>query len=559
MEKNIPNQEHVVDIVKEPEFREIEMTPGFRSWLDDVSSALKTYPVHDQARMRSGILQSFNIKSSEQLLPKVKNMALSLYVQHKFMSSVDLKTYMFLKRYMGNPPQSDEFKFVIKDGKWYGFYKENMTVADLEEAIKSINTADDLFNDTKINSTPETKFSVAIKVGASQDPNSRELAQYLVDEAHLTYTKNYDQIAQDNYYNFVSADIFQNVQFGLVPFILRWAANNDKQFKNTEFQDLKDSQLLTDAINNRQLCIGYQQIESQYIDLYNSVMALLNALITETKTTNEFKKIIVKHIQTNKSLSLPGVARALPDTLTPIVLAKTYLKLQSHHAFINTLINERIKTLAKEREAAHQVKTPQAKPFATDSYGSQAFKNEQSNKLIINDAVNHAQLTLIKSTEKKLSAPEITYTKNIVEWFESPELAKANQGYLVPGSRKHTLTATAGYDPVLLHAFSTLVDRFIPDYATQTETPSRRTAHQQDILYTIPGGITDKNAKEITGIFTYLRDSATGHIYHRFFEPQLGSQLIKGFYENGHFAPASNGYYDLAFPPLSAPAVEKNK
>lgn len=82
---------------------------------------------------------------------------------------------------------------------------------------------------------------------------------------------------------------------------------------------------------------------------------------------------------------------------------------------------------------------------------------------------------------------------------------------------------------------------------------------KQDVLYTIPGGITDKNGKELTGIFTYLQDSKTGQIYHRFFEPQLGSQLIQGFYEKGYFAPADNGYYDLAFPPLSSTSTKASE
>ncbi len=197
-------------------------------------------------------------------------------------------------------------------------------------------------------------------------------------------------------------------------------------------------------------------------------------------------------------------------------------------------------------------------PYETTEDGYILRSDVTDSMITIHDTRNNARLNLVrKPNDKSISVVlPLTYAANVKEWLENPQVAIKNQGYTKVGSRKYVLTQHGGYDPILLHAFSLLVDDYLSECATETVALSRANPGQKDKLLTIAGSIQDKNNKEMTGIFTYLIDGKTGICYHRFFEPQLGSQLIENFYKQGFFVPAAGGYYDIAFPALSG---EKSK
>ncbi|BDC35150.1 hypothetical protein Noda2021_11080 [Candidatus Dependentiae bacterium Noda2021] len=148
--------------------------------------------------------------------------------------------------------------------------------------------------------------------------------------------------------------------------------------------------------------------------------------------------------------------------------------------------------------------------------------DDRSNKVIIHDTRNQAVLTVFKSTNElnRIALP-LSYARNVRQWFENPQAAKKDQGYLIPGSRKYILTTRFGNDPVLLHAFSLLVDDYLPYFAAQGTKRSRKYYKQYDTTLTMQGTIIDHNQKKIKGAFTYFFDEKSGICYHRFFQPQF--------------------------------------
>lgn len=137
------------------------------------------------------------------------------------------------------------------------------------------------------------------------------------------------------------------------------------------------------------------------------------------------------------------------------------------------------------------------------------------------DRATRATLILYKDPSQQRFVPPLPlrYTMNIKAWFDNPTQARIDQGYEIRGSKKYFLTKVKGFDPVLLHAFSPDVDQYVPCWANQSSTPSKKFHNQQNIALSIAGIIIDKHNKKIYGSFTYFFDAKSGVCYHRFFKP----------------------------------------
>jgi hypothetical protein len=147
----------------------------------------------------------------------------------------------------------------------------------------------------------------------------------------------------------------------------------------------------------------------------------------------------------------------------------------------------------------------------------------------------------------------IKYTDWVNQWFVDPKQAIATQGYNNPASLKFR-AGEPEWKPIVLHAFSPLVDDYIKQWGRITTTKNRKNPAQEDILITIPGKIIyppGSQPQEEAGIFAYIIDSQNGQWYHRMFTPGSLSELTRNLFEKGYFAPQMTGYYDVFFPPLA--------
>lgn len=147
----------------------------------------------------------------------------------------------------------------------------------------------------------------------------------------------------------------------------------------------------------------------------------------------------------------------------------------------------------------------------------------------------------------------IKYTDWVNQWFINPKEAIATQGYTNPTSPKFRAGEPA-WKPIVLHAFSPIVDDYIKQWGRITTIKNRRNPAQEDILITIPGKIiypAGSQPQEEAGVFAYIIDSVNGQWYHRMFTTGSLSELSKNLFEKGYFAPEMTGYYDVFFPPLA--------
>lgn len=206
-----------------------------------------------------------------------------------------------------------------------------------------------------------------------------------------------------------------------------------------------------------------------------------------------------------------------------------------------------------EQEETESVEEKALKKLIVGSDGSYIVEGGDSPiRITIYNDVPQYQNILFK-TEKPFSIkqklPAIDYTNWVKMWFENPHLARKEQGYTNPKSKKYR-AGEPEWKPTVLHAFSRLVDDYIMQWGTLTQVDSKREPGKKDYLITIPGMIVFPDGKEETGVYAYLIDSKTGQWYHRMFESQSSKRILDDLFEKGYFTAEMSGYYDVYFPPL---------
>ncbi len=154
----------------------------------------------------------------------------------------------------------------------------------------------------------------------------------------------------------------------------------------------------------------------------------------------------------------------------------------------------------------------------------------------IHDPKHLATLKLFKVDNPTATKP--LYTTWVKSWFNDSKKALDKQGYNDPNNKRFKYRKNAP----LIHAFSQLVDTYIPTCGTECKYFNKKTK-QSDIAVTIPGSITQNN-QETLGLFTYLINSKTQQCYHRNFEKRSRGQLLADYLQKG--------YYEVEFPSLEA-------
>lgn len=140
----------------------------------------------------------------------------------------------------------------------------------------------------------------------------------------------------------------------------------------------------------------------------------------------------------------------------------------------------------------------------------------------------------------------LNYYPSVMLWRTDPDQAltyfKYNSGI------KSRLAESSFFKPVELHAFSPIVDYFIPFCSLVQKVKSRKKSDQEDYAYIMAGALTDSNGIEQSGVFIYIKDGKSGKFYHRFFDQRTATDLISVCIQDGALLPSNGGLYNVLFP-----------
>lgn len=517
------------------------MAPSTESSLlaDDIRRMEKLHEIateHGLDAFQESLTKFFKGKQSQDCVGDLAFLLSALYAQHLLMGKIEAYSYLNLLKssYYEHLKKNAHDLLLYPDGQIAQAIFDCATVSAMAFCIQK----KDLFQ-----RPPADIVKEIAPLYISKDPHLISIAE--ASRAYVNSEKiepiidslyqSYDKLALTLVMLYVQ-------YFSKMPFIKAYKEWYDIHLKKLSQKlaqvaqkSVFDPSMFKFAALSHQYVAGQTAFMNLYDDLYKLIQKLSGKPVVNR----------VDPKQANESL---------PASLKEIKPLSTIFKTTGYDNEIENLINHYQQTIAMLKEVVDN-----NKPLKTAEDGYILRGDVSDSMITIHDTRNNALLNLVRKPYDKAIAVALplTYAANVKEWLERPQDAIQNQGYTKIGSRKYALTQQGGYDPVLLHAFSLLVDDYIPECATQTEALSRTNPGQKDILLTIAGSIQDKNKKEMTGIFTYLLDGKTGVCYHRFFEPQLGSELIQNFYKQGFFVPAAGGYYDIAFPALSAEKQKK--
>jgi hypothetical protein len=508
------------------------------SLVDDIRRIEKLHEIATDKGLdafQDSLSKFFKSKQSSDCVNDLATLLSALYAQHLLMGKIEAYSYLNLVKssYYEHIKKNSYDILLYPDGNISRAIFDCATVSAMAFCIQK----KDLFQ-----RPPAEIIKEIASLYISKDPQLISIAE--ASRAYVNSEKiepiidsvyqSYDKLA-------LNLVILYVKQFAHTPFIKgykEWYDIHIDKLKQKLAQVAQKSVFDPTMFKLASLSQEYVSGQSAFINLYGDLYNLIQKLSNKTVSNRIDPK-------------QPG--DSLPATLKEIKPLSSIFKTVGFDGEIENLVNHYLQTIAMLKEVVDS-----KKPIRTTEDGYILRSDVTNSMITIHDTRNNARLNLVrKPNEKSISVLlPLTYAANVKEWLENPQAAIKNQGYTKVGSRKYVLTQHGGYDPILLHAFSLLVDDYLPECATETVALSRTNPGQKDKLLTIAGSIQDKNNKEMTGIFTYLINGKTGICYHRFFEPQLGSQLIENFYKQGFFVPAAGGYYDIAFPALSG---EKSK
>lgn len=297
----------------------------------------------------------------------------------------------------------------------------------------------------------------------------------------------------------------------------------------------------------------YQYTHAWYEQLYKIVRAELKATIDPLMKAEPAK---IKEFTKYMGNEFPNV---LPDKVFPIALPpfkdprETVIlpSIEKERAAAKKIWDAQQKVKEEERRRNNKIKQSADGSYVLefeDGPSSVTIHNPKNNTLEI--LFKHEHPNEIDKYANRVFP--VNYTDWVKQWFSDPQQAIATQGYTDRSSKKFTLEQDR-WKPVVLHAFSPLVDDYLKQWGRVTTIKNRRNPGQEDILITIPGKIiypAGSKPQEEAGVFAYIIDSVNGQWYHRMFTTGSLSELSKNLFEKGYFAPEMTGYYDVFFPAL---------
>jgi hypothetical protein len=298
---------------------------------------------------------------------------------------------------------------------------------------------------------------------------------------------------------------------------------------------------LRDYIKENSAIINlYEKTSDSYERMYALAREELSKMITSEKEKTKGDPQLIRKI-VDYNFIVPLAAResgtfpkVLPIKLEPFKKASELITLPS----LNKELEQARQAFEKQKEAEKKEKVNARKQAKT--------------RISINNPINKTIEVLFKSDQPfqiRDALPPLRYTPWVNAWFEDPQKALAEQGYLDPSSKKFTAEHLR-WKMIALHAFSKDVDKYIKEWGIKTEIPSRREKGKNDWLITIPGLMISPDGTQETGVYSYLINPRTGDWFHRMFTPLTGQKLILDLFEKGYFVPEMTGYYDVYFPPL---------
>jgi hypothetical protein len=329
-----------------------------------------------------------------------------------------------------------------------------------------------------------------------------------------------------------------------------------KRFELYEQKEVKSQTTLDSLANDYFDTISpaghlYQYTHQWYEQLYTIVRAELKATIdalmkAEPAKIKEFTKYMGNEF-----------TNVLPDKVFPIALPPfkdprktvTLPSVDKERAEAKKIWDEQQKRREEARKRNNKIQqTPDGSSYILEYQDTPTSITIHNNK-------NKTQEVIFKHEHPNeidrlgLAVFPIKYTDWVKQWFANPQEALETQGYNNPASLKFR-AGEPEWKPIVLHAFSPLIDDYIKQWGRVTTTKNRRNPAQEDTLITIPGKMIYPSGAEEAGIFAYIIDSQNGQWYHRMFTPGTLSELTKNLFEKGYFSPQMTGYYDAFFPPL---------
>lgn len=176
---------------------------------------------------------------------------------------------------------------------------------------------------------------------------------------------------------------------------------------------------------------------------------------------------------------------------------------------------------------------------------------ETDEYFLINDEKNDLTSKILKSEKstQELITPSMFNSVKITDWvnawYENPEKAFEEQGYMYFESKKYTNPLNFQKTKAI-HSPAQIMRSLLLQWAKQTKTPSRRVHGKEDILLTLPGVNYYKDGSLETGLFVYIIDSDNFENYHVNFETRTGKKLMEDY--------LMKGYFDVEFPELKSNA-----
>lgn len=324
-------------------------------------------------------------------------------------------------------------------------------------------------------------------------------------------------------------------------------------YQNKALESTKDSiwdDLVSDYAKTGYL---YEYTHQWYEQLYKIIRAeiarTIGQLLTKEPTKNKEIIAYAKNFFLNlvPSNILPLQLPSFNNPANTIVLPNLdYEKAEAKKAW-----DEQQKIKEEERKRNNKIKQSVDGSYVLefeDNPSSITIHNPKNNTQEI--IFKHEHPHEIEKSGKKVFP--IIYTDWVKQWFSDPQQAIATQGYTDRTSLKFT-NEQDRWKPIVLHAFSSLVDDYLKEWGRISTIKNRRNPVQEDILITIPGKIIyppGSNPQEEAGVFAYIIDSKNGQWYHRMFTTGSLSELTKNLFQKGYFAPEMTGYYDVFFPAL---------
>ncbi len=398
------------------------------------------------------------------------------------------------------------------------------------------------------------QLKTAIKWGFSHDPWLHLLSEsLLITDLGFPLAPEIKKIDEKTYTtrNYV-LDTFAPITktYNKLPSIIKVNSAGLNNVKNAMIAPNRDE--MVSVVSNAAYLYSYTH--AWYEQLYKIIRAeisnTIRELLAQKKDVSAFTKYSVNLFsELSNQKVLPSELPLIPKPQLFTIAQFDELKAQ----VAKELEEEKVK---REIERKRNTKTNQT---ADGSSYILEFEDTQTSITIHNLKNNTQEIVFKHESPFEIDKSgknifPIKYTDWVNQWFVNAKEAIATQGYTNPTSPKFRAGEPA-WKPIVLHAFSPLVDDYIKQWGRITTIKNRRNPGQEDILITIPGKMIyppGSKPQEEAGVFAYIIDSANGQWYHRMFTTGSLSELSKNLFEKGYFAPEMTGYYDVFFPPLAS-------